>query len=81
MFQAIYDSLLKGASWHKADVYYILKDFDSYRKAQQDVNDAYEDRINWAKKSWMNLANAGKFSSDRTIKEYAEEIWEIKSKK
>ena len=81
MFQAIYDSLLKGASWHKADVYYILKDFDSYRNAQQDVNDAYEDRINWAKKSWMNLANAGKFSSDRTIKEYAEEIWEIKSKK
>ena len=81
MFQAIYDSLLKSTSWHRADVYYLLKDFEAYRKAQEDVDQAYKDRIAWAKKSWMNLANAGKFSSDRTIKEYAEEIWKIKSKK
>lgn len=77
VFQELYDSLLKGEHWHKADNYFILKDFDSYREAQNKVNDAYKDRLGWAKKCWMNIANAGKFSSDRTIKEYANEIWGI----
>jgi starch phosphorylase len=74
----LYNSLLKGASWHRPDNYFLLKDFDSYREAQQAINDAYKERINWAKKCWMNIANAGKFSSDRTIKEYAIDIWGIK---
>ena len=78
MYKELYDSILNGADWHKADVYYIMKDFDSYRNAQQDVNDAFKDKISWAKKCWMNLANAGKFSSDRTIEEYAHDIWKIK---
>ena len=77
MFKELYDSLLKGASWHKADEYYLLKDFDSYRKAQIRVNEAYKDKMAWAKKCWVNMANAGKFSSDRTIEEYAKEIWDI----
>lgn len=77
MFKELYDSLLKGASWHKADEYYLMKDFDSYRKAQIRVNEAYKDKMTWAKKCWVNMANAGKFSSDRTIEEYAKEIWDI----
>lgn len=77
MYREIYDSLLNGTSWHRADVYYLMKDFDSYRNAHQKVNDVYKDRMAWAKKCWMNLANAGKFSSDRTIDQYAREIWDI----
>ena len=78
IFKELHDSILKGASWHRPDQYYIMKDFDSYRKVQQRVNDAYMDRIAWAKKCWVNMANAGRFSSDRTIDQYANEIWGIK---
>lgn len=78
IFKELYDSTLKGASWHRPDAYYLMKDFDSYRKAQQKVNDAYKDRMSWAKKCWINMANAGRFSSDRTIEQYAKEIWDIK---
>ncbi len=77
IFREIYDSLLNGADWHRPDVYYLMKDFDSYREAQQRVNDAFLDRMGWAKKCWMNISNAGKFSSDRTIEQYAKEIWGI----
>ena len=79
IFKELHDSILKGASWHTADEYYLMKDFDSYRKAQQRVNDAYIDRMTWAKKCWLNMANAGRFSSDRTIEQYAKEIWGIKN--
>ncbi len=79
IFKELYDSILKGASWHRPDAYYLMKDFDSYRKAQQKVNDAYKDRMSWAKKCWINMANAGRFSSDRTIEQYAKEIWAIKN--
>ncbi len=78
VYRELYDSLLKGEYWHRADNYYILKDFESYREAQDKVDKAYRDRLGWAKKSWMNIVNAGKFSSDRTIQEYANEIWGIK---
>lgn len=78
IFKELYDSTLKGASWHRPDAYYLMKDFDSYRKVQQKVNDAYKDRMSWAKKCWINMANAGRFSSDRTIEQYAKEIWDIK---
>lgn len=77
MYKELYDSLLNGAHWHKPDVYYLMKDFDSYREAQERVNGAFKDRLGWAKKCWMNISNAGKFSSDRTIEQYAKEIWGI----
>lgn len=56
-----------------------MKDFDSYRDAHKRVNDAYTNRMEWAKKCWINMVNAGKFSSDRTIEQYAKEIWGIKN--
>ncbi|MEW9121155.1 MAG: glycogen/starch/alpha-glucan phosphorylase [Thermotaleaceae bacterium] len=78
MFRELYDSILKGTSWHQPDNYFICKDFDSYRRTQESIDKAYRDNFAWAKKCWMNLANAGKFSTDRTIGEYAEEIWHIR---
>lgn len=77
MFKELYDALLEGASWHPADVYYLLLDFDSYVAAQKKVSRAFCDKRHWARMSWMNLAGAGKFSSDRTIMDYAEDIWGI----
>ncbi len=77
-FRELYTALLKGASWHKADHYYILQDFAAYRKAHEEAALQWKDPLGWARKSWMNLANAGEFSSDRTIKQYADEIWNIK---
>ncbi len=79
IFKELYDSILKGASWHRPDQYYLMKDFDSYRQAQQRVNEAYMDRMAWGKMCWLNLANAGRFSSDRTIEQYANKIWGIKN--
>ena len=78
MFKELYDALLKGASWHQPDHYFIFKDFDSYRVAHMEVDRAHRDRLRWAKKAWMNISNAGKFSSDRTIRQYGKEIWDIK---
>ena len=78
MFQELYNSLLYGIDGNRPDEYYLLKDFESYREAQKRVDLAYKDKYGWAKKSWLNIANGGKFSSDRTILEYANEIWNIK---
>lgn len=80
MYKELYNSILKGAHYHQPDCYFLLKDFDDYRKAQQDVNNAFKDRLSWGKKCWLNLCNAGKFSSDRTIEEYAREIWKVDKK-
>lgn len=77
IFKEIEISLLYGSDGGRPDTYYLLKDFDSYREAQKKVQLAYRDKKGWLKKSLKNIANAGKFSSDRTIKEYAEEIWDI----
>ena len=77
IFREIYDSILSGTDWHKADVYYVMKDFESYRDAQEKVDLAFRDRLSWARKCWMNISNAGKFSSDRTIEQYSQEIWQI----
>ena len=63
------------------DVYYILKDFDSYVKAQEKVSELYQNKQNWQRMCLMNIANSGKFSSDRTIKQYAEEIWHLQKVK
>lgn len=77
MFEELFESIMKGASWHEADNYFILADFDSYRRAHNDVAAAYQDQMAWAKKCWLNMCGSGKFSSDRTIAEYANEIWHV----
>lgn len=73
----IHRSLMEKAPWHQADQYFVLEDFEDYRKTQQKINKEYTFRMDWARKQLKNIANAGKFSSDRTIKEYASEIWNI----
>ncbi|MCR4888304.1 MAG: glycogen/starch/alpha-glucan phosphorylase [Ruminococcus sp.] len=78
-FRELYMSLLDGASWHKPDHYYLLGDIQSYVETKlRCINDYGSDRNSFAKKQWMNMCNAGKFSSDRTIADYAENIWNIK---
>lgn len=77
-FHELYTSLLDGASWHKPDHYFLLQDFHSYVDTRLRLYRDYNDRMAYAKKCWMNMANAGQFSSDRTIRQYAEEIWGIK---
>lgn len=77
IFKELYNSLLKGASWHKPDHYYLLLDFNDYLEAKKKVNKDYKNKKEFYKKCWLNMCNAGKFSSDRTIKEYAEEIWQL----
>ena len=78
MFKELYDAILEGASWHQPDHYFLLLDFDSYIKAKIDINNAQKDKYDYAKKCFINMCNAGKFSSDRTIQQYADEIWHIK---
>lgn len=78
LFREIYESLLNGWQGQKADEYFILKDFESYMYAHEKVNTAYQNKYAWAKSAIINVANSGKFSSDRTIKEYAEQIWHLK---
>jgi starch phosphorylase len=76
-YQELYDALMVGAEWHKPDHYFILKDFEAYRQAQTEMNRAYQDTIAYAKKCWLNMCYAGKFSSDRTIEEYVKETWRV----
>lgn len=78
LFREIYDSLLNGYNGARADEYFVLKDFASYAAAQQKVDEAYRDKEKWAKMAILNTAHSGKFSSDRTIKEYADDIWDLK---
>ncbi len=78
MFRDIYNTLLYGINGGRADEYFILADFADYKEAQRRANDMYKDKSAWAKAAILNTAYAGKFSSDRTIKEYASEIWNIK---
>lgn len=77
-FRELYTSLLDGASWHKPDNYYLLGDLESYVKAKLRCNSDYKDSGTFGRKMWLNMCNAGKFSSDRTIKDYAENIWHVK---
>ena len=74
----LYHALLDGASWHKADHYFILLDYESYVEAKLRANREYADRLNFGRKCLLNVASGAKFSSDRTIRQYAEEIWHIK---
>ena len=73
----LHASLLDGANWHQADHYFLLQDFSSYLEAKLRANQDYQDRQAFGRKCLMNLASAGRFSSDRTIRQYAEEIWHI----
>ena len=73
----LHNALLHGASWHKADHYYILKDFASYQEAKLRANRDFRSTMDFGRKCMMNVASAGKFSSDRTIRQYAEEIWHV----
>ena len=76
-FREIYDSLLNTKSSDRADTYFILADFKSYAQAQEKVEAAYRDEKGWAKMAMMNMACAGKFTSDRTIQQYVDEIWHL----
>ena len=73
----LYEALLDGANWHRADHYFTLYDFASYQQARLRANRDYRDRLAFGRKCLENTASAGKFSSDRTIRQYAEEIWHI----
>ncbi|MBS5064709.1 MAG: glycogen/starch/alpha-glucan phosphorylase [Hungatella hathewayi] len=77
LFREIYDSLLNRNSSDRADTYFILKDFRSYADAQKQVDAAYRNQNWWAKAAILNVANSGKFSSDRTIQEYVDDIWHL----
>lgn len=76
-FRPLYNSLLNTQSTAKADTYFILKDFKSYAEAQRKVEAAYRDESGWAKSAILNVACSGKFTSDRTIQQYVDEIWNL----
>ena len=73
----LYHALLDGTGWHKADHYYLLWGYDGYLEAKLRANRDYADRLAFGRKCLMNVASGAKFSSDRTIRQYAEEIWHI----
>ena len=77
MYRDLYNSLLNTRGGNRADMYFILKDFRAYAEAQEKVGAAYEDKERWAKMALLNTACCGKFSSDRTIQEYVDDIWKL----
>ncbi len=77
IFKELYTSILEGASWHKADNYYLLYDFNDFLQKKIQLNKDYKNKYSFAKKMWLNMCNSGIFSSDRTISEYAKDIWNI----
>ena len=77
LYKDLYQSLLFGDTGSQADMYFILKDFRSYAEAQKRVEEAYRDTKRWAKMAMTNTAGCGKFSSDRTIQEYVDDIWHL----
>ena len=77
MYRDLYNSLLNNQGGSRADMYFILKDFRSYAEAHEKVTKAYQDTKKWAKMAMTNTAGCGKFSSDRTIQEYVDDIWHL----
>ncbi len=77
LYRDLYNSLLNTKSSSRPDMYFILKDFRAYAEAQKKVGEAYRDKEGWAKKALLNTACCGKFTSDRTIQEYVDEIWHL----
>ncbi|MBR1764521.1 MAG: glycogen/starch/alpha-glucan phosphorylase [Ruminococcus sp.] len=76
-FKELYKALTDGASWHVPDHYYVLGDLNDYVQTKLRANADYRDELSFARKCWMNMCSAGKFSSDRTIKDYARNIWKL----
>ncbi len=77
LFRPLYNSLLNTYSTDVADRYFILADFDSYVEAQKRISESYANEEEWTKKAILNVAKVGKFSSDRTIQEYVDDIWHL----
>ena len=77
LFRDLYNSLLNTQVTSRADTYFILKDFRAYAEAQEEVEKEYKKTQEWARKAILNVASSGKFSSDRTIREYVDEIWHL----
>ena len=77
LFRDLYNSLLNTQCTSKADTYFILKDFASYAETQKKIGEAYKDQAKWIKMAMLNTASSGKFSSDRTIQEYVDDIWKL----
>lgn len=76
-FKELYKALTDGASWHVPDHYYVVGDLEDYVNTKLRCNSDFRDELKFARKCWLNMCSAGKFSSDRTIKDYAENIWHI----
>ncbi len=77
MFGELFNSLINGTSWHKPDNYFLLADLEGYVDTKLRALYDYKNKEVFAKKCWMNIANSGKFSSDRTVTQYAEELWRL----
>ena len=77
LYRDLYNSLLNTQSSDRADTYFILKDFRSYAEAQRKVEEAYRDQDRWSRMALLQTASCGKFTSDRTIQEYVDEIWKL----
>ena len=77
LYRDLYNSLLNTNSSDRADTYFILKDFRSYAEAQKRVEEAYRDQDRWSKMALIQTASCGKFTSDRTIQEYVDDIWKL----
>ena len=77
MFGELYNALINGTSWHKPDNYFLLADLEGYVDTKLRALYDYKNREVFSKKCWMNIANSGKFSSDRTVTQYAEELWKL----
>ncbi|MDO4762070.1 MAG: glycogen/starch/alpha-glucan phosphorylase [Corynebacterium sp.] len=82
MFHDLRSSLLDGGGWETPDVYYVLGDFAAYRETRDKMaKDFYADRLHWARMCWVNICESGRFSSDRTIGDYAREVWKLEPTK
>ena len=77
MFGELFNALINGCSWHKPDNYFLLTDLQGYVDTKLRALYDYKNRSVFGKKCWMNIASAGKFSSDRTVRQYAEELWQL----
>ena len=77
MFRELYNGLIYGSSWEPADPYYVLGDFDEYRRTRRQAQKDYTDPLAWAARCWINITSSGRFSSDRTINDYGREIWDV----
>lgn len=78
-FHDLLATLLDGTSWEPADVYYLLGDFADYRETRDQMAADYRDQISWARKCWINICESGRFSSDRTISDYASQVWKLEA--